>query len=127
MLFTDLACFSATTCFAVGIADDFVSSVIVPITDGVAGPRVVSEFQLSSIACMSVSTCEVLRVTLEGVAVVLPLVNGVSGDAVTIPGPARAGTSTCWPSLNPASVSSWPATRSSSQPSPAPARPPVWR
>lgn len=102
---TAVACGSATTCEAVGSTTSYNNTVdppshvgVVPITNGVAGrPLVVpTYFTISGLACSSASLCQAVGSYYYGVdsmtyvpgerGVVLPIVNGVPGEAQLTPG-----------------------------------------
>jgi len=85
-----VACSTASTCYATGVADDFFTTLLVPITDGILGQgQPVPDVYLGPIACMSESTCEALGFSNQNdnnEALVVPIVHGVPGAAVTFPG-----------------------------------------
>ncbi len=101
---TNVACANATTCEAVGSTTTYNNTSdparqvgVVPITNGVAGTPVVvpGHMTISGLACPSVSTCQAVGSYYYGVTsptigpgprgVVLPIVNGVPGDAQLTP------------------------------------------
>src|SRR5947207_406824 len=76
-------------CDAVGINDPGTSAVVVPIHGHVVGTAVsIPALQLAqAIACPTAATCEVLGLTPEGAAAVVPIApgSGAPGTAVPIP------------------------------------------
>ncbi len=92
--FTGLTCVSPISCFAVG-TDDF-DGVLLPITNGVAGPlqavpgtRVLYDVVCSSAtSCVAVGTEFTDDVFPPGTAVVVPVTDGIAGPAQPVPGAA---------------------------------------
>ena len=102
---TAVACASVANCEAVGSTTTYSSTAaptsrigVVPITNGVAGtPVVVSgSLTISGLTCPSASTCQAVGSYYYGVdspklgpgerGVVLPIVNGIPGEAKLTPG-----------------------------------------
>ena len=91
---TGLTCVSPASCFAVG-TDDF-DGVLLPITNGVAGPpqavpgtRVLYEVVCSSAtSCVAVGTEFADDVFPPGTAVVVPVTGGIAGPPQPVPGAA---------------------------------------
>ena len=83
-----VACSSATTCYAVGSTDDNQSGVVVPITNGIVGTRVVlRNVFLAAISCLSPTTCEATGGNTNGSGrVVVPIFNGNPGVPTLVPG-----------------------------------------
>jgi hypothetical protein len=91
----DVACASATSCVATGFyfngfpPDPFdITAVVVPITDGIAGPRqsVPGAGVLSDVVCPSATSCFATGRTTDNQGVFVPITNGVAGPAQVVAG-----------------------------------------
>ena len=91
----DIACTSAASCVATGVyfnsspPDPFdITAVVVPITDGIAGPRqsVPGAGVLSDVLCPSATTCFATGRTTDNQGVLVPITNGVAGPAQVVAG-----------------------------------------
>jgi hypothetical protein len=91
----DFACSSATSCVATGFyyngfpPDPFdITAVVVPITDGIAGPRqsVPGAGVLSDVSCPSATSCFATGRTTDNHGVLVPITNGVPGPAQVVAG-----------------------------------------
>jgi hypothetical protein len=94
-----LTCVSPTSCFAVGLSND--EGVLVPITNGVAGPlqAVLGTFALYDVACTSATSCVATGFYFTDgppppdandvpplTAVVVQITNGIAGPPQSVPG-----------------------------------------
>ncbi len=90
---TRLTCVSPTACFAIGTND--VEGLLLPITNGVAGPlqAVPGTTVLYDIVCSSATSCVAVGTDFAdsvppGTAVVVPIANGIAGPPQPVPGAA---------------------------------------
>ncbi|HEX4960380.1 MAG TPA: choice-of-anchor P family protein [Thermoanaerobaculia bacterium] len=95
----DAACTSATSCVATGLyyndgfppVNDEITAVVLPITDGIAGPpqSVAGAGVLSHVSCPSATSCFATGRTgnaTDNQGVLVPITNGVAGPAQVVAG-----------------------------------------
>jgi hypothetical protein len=97
-------------CDAVGINDPGTSAVVVPIHGHVVGTAVsIPALELAqAIACPTAATCEVLGLTQQGAAAIVPIApgSGAPGTAVPIPSLAFGAAITC-PTIDVCDIVGW--------------------